>query len=222
MRKTFVGIAVALACLAPGAWASEYCVDRYEGEIQKVDGELAQLLKRQAAIDARVGEIYVALGKLATALVEASQKNPPDVQAIQKIGAEIAVLNREKAALENEGYGNQDRIVALKGNIPASLQGQLRGCIQASAPLNTLVNLAIQSLAILTTGGAALALPPKALYIDMSAVLNGYPTGGEKSVINQAREAALKALPFGLGNPRNDVGKTIRDPGRIVRCIFGC
>lgn len=109
--------------------------------------------------------------------------------------------------------------MSLKGVVPADLQGQLRGCVQASAPANKLVNLAIQALAIMSTGGASLALPPKALYVDMSAVLNGYPTGGSQSVINQARESALNALGLG-GN--NDIGNVVRDPGRVIRCIFGC
>lgn len=131
-------------------------------------------------------------------------------------------MNREKTDLESDGYKNQDRVVALKGVVPADLQGKLRGCVEATAPANRLVNLAIQALALVSTGGASIILPPKALYVDMSAVLNGYPTGGDSSVINQAREAALKALPGGLGDPGNDVGKVLRDPGRLLRCPFGC
>jgi hypothetical protein len=52
----------------------------------------------------------------------------------------------------------------------------------------------------------------------MSAVLNGYPTGGPNSVINQAREQALNAL--GIGGPNNTLGKTVRDPLGAVRDLF--
>lgn len=201
------------------ASAAEYCVNRYESEIAKVSAELSTLLRRQDQIDTRLAAIYVRQSAILTEIAIAAGKNPPDISTIQKLSAEAASLNREKAELETEGYGNQDRIVSLKGVVPADLQGQLRGCVQASAPANKLVNLAIQALAIMSTGGASLALPPKALYVDMSAVLNGYPTGGSQSVINQARESALNALGLG-GN--NDIGNVVRDPGRVIRCIFGC
>ncbi|VVP32077.1 hypothetical protein PS874_04264 [Pseudomonas fluorescens] len=220
MRKlTFI---VLISVVAPFASASEYCVDQYDSQITNVNSELGGVLKRQAGIDTRLAEIYIQTSKYAQELADAAVKVPPDVNTIQRVGKLIAELNREKTELEAEGFKNQDRIVALKGTIPADLQGKLRGCVEATAPANRLVNLAIQGLAILSTGGASLVLPEKSLYVDMSAVLNGYPTGGKHSVINEAREAALRALPGGLGNPDNDVGKTIRDPGRILRCLFRC
>lgn len=213
-------VAALILAVAPSfANAAEYCVNRYESEIAKVSTELTSLLKRQDQIDTRLAAIYVRQGIILSEIAVAAGKVPPDVQTIQKLSNEASSLNREKAELETEGYSNQDRIVALKGVVPADLQGRLRGCIEASAPANKLVNLAIQALAIMSTGGASLALPPKALYVDMSAVLNGYPTGGPQSVINEAREAALNALGLG-GN--NDVGNVFRDPGRVIRCLSGC
>jgi hypothetical protein len=215
-------IAIAIAAASHLSLASEYCVDQYNGQITNANSELGKLVARQNQIDKRLSDIYLKQSELSTAMAAAATKSPPDIAAIQALGKQIGDLNREKADLESEGYKNQDRIVALKVAIPAELQGRLRGCIEASAPANRLVNLAIQALAIISTGGASLTLPPKSLYVDMSAVLNGYPTGGSSSVINEAREAALKALPGGLGNPNNDVGRIIRDPGSVVRCIFGC
>ena len=200
------------------ASAGEYCLDQYNGQIQNINAELGGVLQRQSQIDGRVAEIYIKLSQLSAELAAAAGKMPPDIARIQALGQEIGTLNREKTDLEAEAFRNQDRIVALKGVIPAELQGRLRGCIEATAPTNKLVNLTIQALAILSTGGASLALPPKALYVDMSAVLNGYPTGGPNSVINEAREAALRALPGGLGSADNDVGRILRDPGSFIRC----
>ncbi len=220
MRK--LALIAFILLFTPFANATEYCVNQYNNTITQVNSELGGLTKRQSEIDERVAAIYVQVGQLSAHLAAAAGKVPPDVGIIQTIGKQIGDLNREKAQLESEGFNNQDRIVALKGVIPADLQGKLRGCVEATAPANRLVNLAIQAYAILSTGGASLTLPPKTLYVDMSAVLNGYPTGGDHSVINEAREAALKALPGGLGDPNNDFGRTVRDPGRIVRCLFGC
>jgi hypothetical protein len=204
------------------ASANEYCVSQYADQIGKANTELATIVKRQEQIDARIALIYQEQSKIAAEIANEAIKVPPNNSRIAELGKRLGEINREKTGLEQEGYNNQDRVVALKGVIPAELQGKLRGCVEASAPANNLVNLAIQTLAILSTGGASLTLPPKTLYVDMSAVLNGYPTGGDSSIINEAREAALKALPGGLGSSGNDVGKILRDPGRIIRCPFGC
>lgn len=217
LKYLVAGLLLTFSTLA----SADYCVDQYDEQITKVNAELGSLMKRQADIDKRVADIYVSLSKLSADLATAATKVPPDLKTIETLGKQISDLNREKTILEAEGYKNQDRAVQLKGVVPAELQGKLRGCVEATAPTNRLVNLAIQTMAILSTGGLSVTLPPKALYIDMSAVLNGYPTGGSHSVINEAREAALKALPFGLGSTDNDVGKTLRDPGRIVRCWLG-
>nr|CUV31751.1 exported protein of unknown function [Ralstonia solanacearum] len=219
MFKYFVmGIFLAHSALA----SADYCVDQYDGQITKVNTELGTLLKRQAEIDTRVAQIYVSVSKLSKDLADAAKKVPPDTGTIQRLGEQIADLDREKTLLEAEGYKNQDRAGQLKGVVPAELQGKLRGCVEATAPTNRLVNLAIQTIAIVSTGGAAVNLPPKALYVDMGAVLNGYPTGGSTSVINEAREAALRALPGGLGSDSNDVGKFLRNPVGVISCIFGC
>ena len=153
MRKLAAFVIIALA--APFASASEYCVDQYNDQITKVSNELGGLIKRQSEIDVRVAAIFVQVGSLSADLAAAAGKVPPDVSAIQTLGKQIGDLHREKTELEAEGYKNQDRIVGLKGVVPAELQGRLRGCVEATAPANRLVNLAIQALAIVSTGGRA-------------------------------------------------------------------
>jgi hypothetical protein len=213
-------VAFALVFAVSSARAQEYCLDQYDGAITAVSAELGSVVKRQAELDKRLTEIFTRTSGIAGEIAQAATKVPPDTATVQKLAAELYELNREKAKLETEAYGNQDRVVALKGAIPAELQGRLRGCVEASAPAGKIVNLTIQALAILSTGGASLLLPPKSLYVDMSAVLNGYPTGGPNSIINETRQKALDAL--GIGGKNNDIGKAVRDPGRVIRCIFGC
>ncbi len=220
-RGIFAVVVLTFSLLSQKAEASEYCVTKYNDAITKVSAELGSLISRQDQIDQRIGVIVDKIVDLSTQLAAASSHVPIDVNLIRQIGTQITALKSEEDALKSEGFRNQDRIVALKGFIPAGLEGELRGCVQASAPTNRLVNLAIQGLAILSTGGASLLLPPKTLYVDMSQVLNGYPTGGSGSVINKSREDALNAL--GLGGKNNDIGRTVRDPGRALRCMaFGC
>jgi hypothetical protein len=211
-------LAITALSFSPFTLADDYCANHYDAQIANVNSELGGLVKRESVIDARVASIFLDISKLSTQLATVASRSPPDVPTIQLLGRKISDLNAEKTALQNEGYKDLDRITALKGAIPAQLQGELRGCVEATAPTNNLVNLTIQALAILSTGGASLLLPPKALYVDMSAVLNGYPTGGPNSVINQARESALQAV--GLGGHGNSGGNFIRNPG----CVFhgGC
>jgi len=219
LRVLFLSFAMIAA--AGSAQAQEYCVDKYDAAITQVNAELGGLVKRQSAIDKRLAEILIRAGDIASEIAAAASKVPPDTAKIQQLSGELSNLKREKTDLEAEGFRNQDRVVALKGVIPVDLQGKLRGCVEATQGANKLVNLTIQILAILSTGGASLSLPPKSLYVDMSAVLNGYPTGGPHSVINEARESALNAI--GAGGENNDLGRAVRDPGRVIRCAFlGC
>jgi hypothetical protein len=218
MLKKLAGIVFYLALFSSHAQASTYCFSQYEEEIKKVNASLGSILTRTEQVQDRLRAIYVRTAAIGVEMANAATKVPPDVSTIQKLGQEQADLNKEKTRLEAEAYALQDQAVPLKGTIPAELQGKLRGCVAATAPADQLVNLTIQILAIMSTGGASLALPPKALYVDMGAVLNGYPTGGPDSAINQARQSALNAL--GIGGENNDIGKTIKDPVGAIRNLF--
>lgn len=225
-RKYIVGLALSAALnLVPvDAWASEYCVDKYQGQIEKVNSELGSIVRRQAYIDERLGVLFKEIIELTSQISAAASQSPPDTAEISRLSLMLQPKQRERVELEAESYKNMDRVNALKGVIPADLQGELRGCVEATAPANKLVNTAIQVVALLSTGGASVTLPPKALYVDMSAVLNGYPTGGSSSVINQSREAALNAL--GIGGQNNDIGRAVKDPvnevRRVVCGLFRC
>lgn len=205
--------------------ASEYCLDRYSSRITAVNAELGGDLTRLNVLQDQLRQISSDKDNASKTMVaiiksDPTLKDPADQQKMSALSAQFDTLDRQETSAKNEFFGLQDRVVALKGTIPADLQGELRGCIEAVKPANTLVNTVIQALAILTTGGASLALPPKALYVDMGQVLNGYPFGGDQSLVNKARNDVLNAL--GIGGANNDLGKIIKDPGRVVRCIFGC
>lgn len=223
MRYAFL-IAIALLSVPSISHASEYCLTRYDTRIASVNEELAVKLRRLDVLQDLLRKITEDKNTVSKEMVEIIKSDPDlsipaNKQRMVELSAKFDTLDRQEAASKTESYEIQDRVVALKGVIPADLQGELRGCIEAVKPSNQLVNTVIQALAILSTGGASVVLPPKSLYVDMGQVLNGYPTGGQNSVINKAREDALNALGLG-GN--NDIGNTVRDPGRVVRCWFGC
>lgn len=205
--------------------ASEYCLDRYNDRIANVDASLAASLKRLDQLQTeliRIKENKDGVSKAMAAVIkdDPTMQKPETREKLATLAAQFDTLDRQETSAKGESFELQDKIAALRGIIPADLQGELRGCIEAVKPANTTVNTVIQALAILTTGGGSLALPEKSLYVDMGQVLNGYPFGGDKALVVKAREDVLNAL--GLGGENNDIGKTVRDPGRVIRCLFGC
>lgn len=207
------------------AQASEFCLDRYNEDIRKVDVELSDKLTRLDALQTVLVNVRKDKDTTSKEMADIVRSDPTlsvpaNRDRMKYLSDQYDVLDRKETEAKNESFLIQDRVFVLKNKVPENLAGQLRGCVEAVAPANTLVNTVIQAIAIISTGGASLALPPKALYVDMGQVLNGYPLGGPKSVVNQTREAILNSL--GVGGENNDIGKVVRDPGRVVRCWFGC
>jgi hypothetical protein len=218
------GVAFGLM-ISSSAIASEYCYDRYETKIRSASGELADRLQRLNVLQTTLRETFerkdLASKEMANIVrTDPELKNPSNRARMVELSAQYDQLDKTEASAKNESFQIQDRVTALKSVVPADLQGELRGCVEAVKPANQAVNTVIQVLAILSTGGASLALPPKSLYVDMGQVLNGYPFGGNAALIPKARDDVLNAL--GIGGTNNEIGKVIRDPGRVVRCWFGC
>lgn len=221
-------IPTALAALgfmlsASPAYASEYCVKKYEASIRNADAELATILERQLFLDKEIPRLQGVMNSLSNELIAILQKDPqlsdPANRArVEVISREHAQASKQKDILEVEGYANRERAADLRTKVPAELGGQLRGCVEAVAPTNTLVNLTIQTLAMVMTGGASLLLPEKALYVDMGEVLHGRPLGGDNSVVNKARDDAMRELGI---NPKSTVGVVVRRPECIIKGIFG-
>lgn len=222
--KNFL-LAMFLALCGISAQASEYCLDRFNEDIRKSNVELSDKLTRLDALQTILVNVQKDKDATSKEMADIVRRDPTlsipaNRDRMKYLSEQYDVLDRKETEAKNESFQIQDRVFALKNTIPANLAGQLRGCVEAVKPANTLVNTVIQAIAILSTGGASLALPPKALYVDMGQVLNGYPLGGPQSVVNETRQAVLNAL--GLGGDNNDIGKIIKDPGRVIRCLFGC
>lgn len=193
------------------ATASEYCYSKYQSSIDSANGQLGAALKRISEIEEELTALRSEKDAAATRIAEIAATDPtsPD---IQKLAARIQEIDKSTAKLASEAFNLQDTVVSLKTTVPVELAGELRGCVEASRPANTLVNLTIQTLAIISTGGASLALPEKALYVDMSAVLNGYPLGGPDSTVIKARNDAAKALGINLEKDNGFIGNAVKNP----------
>lgn len=195
--------------------ASEYCIKRYEKNIQKVSVELSGRLNEQVELDESIRKVYEEqesiLAELGAILADDPElKNPENRERVTELTERSESNKRQRSELEQQGYANNDRIVELRDEVPIELQGKMRGCLQAVKPANTLVNFAIQGYALAATGGLSLLLPEKTLYVDMGEVLHGKPLGGDGALIPKARDDALDALGIG-----GDARIIIEDPKQI-------
>ncbi|WP_421313011.1 MULTISPECIES: hypothetical protein [unclassified Aeromonas] len=218
-------LAVLLTLCGISTHASEYCLERFNEDIRKANVELSDKLTRLDALQTILVNVQKDKDITSKEMADIVHRDPSlsiptNRDRMKYLSEQYDVLDRNETEAKSESFQIQDRVFSLKNTIPANLAGQLRGCVEVVKPANTLVNTVIQAIAILSTGGASLSLPPKALYVDMGQVLNGYPLGGPQSVVNETRQAVLNAL--GIGGENNDIGKIIKDPGRIIRCLFGC
>lgn len=208
-------LAAALAATMLGATgtanAGEHCYAKYRPQIAAANGELVTHLDRIKQLEAEITAEKAAKGAKASELAEIVTREGYSQRA-QQVANEIQALDKSITLKGAEVYQRQDRVLALKHQIQPQLAGEVRGCVDATKDATTTVNVLIQSLAILSTGPAAFAAPPKALYVDMSAVLHGYPLGGPKSAVNSARDAALKELGIG-----GDAATIIKDPAKPLR-----
>lgn len=220
LNRTIHKLVVLLPILSisVGVHASEYCVKRFEKDIGKANSELSSKLLEQVDIDkkirALIDERDVIAGQIASLI--ASDPNL-DKESTRK---KIAELSSEQSAkkvvqdkIEADGHSNNERIAQLRTSVPASVQGQLKGCLAAVTPVNTVVNFAIQGAALVATAGMSAVLPEKTLYVDIGEVLHGKPLGGDGALVPKARDDVLEALGIG-----GDAEKIIKDP----KCIFGC
>lgn len=200
------------------AEASEYCVRRFEGDINKVSADLSAVLIRQAELDKLITQSIVdrdaIAGQIAQVIASdselASEASRKKIAELSKIQSSKKI---EQDKWEAEGHVNNEKVVQLRGVVPASLQGELKGCLSAVTPANKIVNFAIQAVALVATAGASTSLHEKALYVDMGEVLHGKPFGGDKALIPKARDQILDGLGIG-----GDAKKVFKDP----KCIFGC
>lgn len=222
MRKILLTATIFFAAFGSSAMASEYCVKKYESGLRTADVDLAAILKRQVFIDAEIPRLQTVMNNLSSELIAILGKDPnlsiPANRArVDEISKEHAATSQAKAALELEGLSNRDRAYEYRVKVPAKLQGELNGCAQAVAPANSLVNLTIQTIALISTAGASTLLPQKTLYVDMGEVLHGKPLGGDDSFVVRARDDAMRELGI---NPASVPGVIIRRPECIIIGLF--
>jgi hypothetical protein len=183
------------------------------------------LLARQNFIDQRIPQLITQIASDGQQMVAILSADPDlsvaaDRTRFNVVGADMKAASAEEASLKDEGFKNEVRINQLKTTVPASLQGELQGCAQAVAPLDQLVNFYIQSIAILTTSGAAeIILPKRTLYVDMGEVLHGKPLGGDDSAVIKARNDAENAVGIHgdakkvIDNPIQGLGNALQGKG---------
>jgi hypothetical protein len=192
-RRAFVTGAVSI-CLSKAlpTFAIDKCTDAENAATQTIANQYDSVLKE---IDGRIAQC--------------NQKgiDPTKFPYFDKDGnLQVADLS----ALRSD-------LVAQKAKDQSDFDKQIKtDCINKIQPIQDVVDLAMK----FATLGISTVLPKHVTNVDVSEIMSGKPLGGNGAVIPDLRESALNAI--GAGGQNNDLAKVIRDPGRVVRCIFGC
>ena len=150
--------------------ASEYCINRFNSQISSANAELSSMLNRQLELDKRIMQLQNERNEIAgqIATIISIDPNLEKESSRQKI-TDLSKLQTEKKIeqdkLESEGHSNNERISKLRSTVPANLQGELKGCLEAVGPVNAFVNFAVQGIALVCTNGA---IPKISAFIKLS------------------------------------------------------
>lgn len=217
MKRTLAALMMSTALFAGSAvpsQASEYCFAKYETRISAANGELAGLLSRLEEIDKKIAAILSEKDRITDRIAAISEGGLTEAEQreLQNLSTRLGALKREQTALEQEGFAKSDRAKSLRTTVPAALQGELAGCVDAVKPANTGVNLTIQVLAALSTYGGSLLLPEKTLYVDMGQVLHGKPLGGKGAFVPKLRDDLAGAVGVDLEKDNGVIGNAIKNP----------
>lgn len=205
MSKFFLGLYVGMISffVSNTAFSHEFCVRRYEAELNAVHNEASNLLIRQANLDLEAQQLGAEEDKLPLLIQAALQEIPPNTELALRYTKRNSEINKRQDEIIAESFNIKNRLAALKGQLPADLGGKLESCIKDSAPANLAVNATLQAIAAYTLGPAAKFLPQKALYVDMSEIIvGGNIMGGPNSVPNQVKERINDILPKCNGCPK--------------------
>ncbi|WP_312411417.1 hypothetical protein [Pseudescherichia sp.] len=201
MKHQFI-FAFLLFLLSTTIVKAEYCDDQLYKDMSAVDTQLgdALLWQKNAQVEAvklqaarKIEQENIVLITKDTSL--GAEKKIEQITAHNSV---IADIQQREDSINSENSEKNKEIDSLKNKVPQALAEKAKECARQIAPLNLLVNIGIQGLALFFTDGASIILPEKALYVDMGEVVHGNVMGGPKSLPNQTKDAINKALGLHL------------------------
>ena len=90
---------------------------------------------------------------------------------------------------------------------------------ECNKDLQPIQDIVSASIAVATLGISEV-IPKHFTHVDVSQIATGKPLGGDSAFVPKLRDDVLDAI--GIGGKNNEIGKVVRDPVRVIRCIFGC
>jgi hypothetical protein len=191
MRQFFTCVALSTFAMCATARA-EYCQDQFTKDLTAANAESGSIMEWKKKNQDRAiylqGEIGVYRTSIQNALTSSGIPDADKLKLISNYAAGQKAAQEEIDAITKKNAEYNNRLNDLKGNVPQALQDKAKECANKLAPANLTVNLVVQGLAIYYTGGLALLLPQKTLYVDMGEVLNGNVMGGPHSAPNEAKD----------------------------------
>ncbi len=185
-----VALVCAVTMISQQTVASEYCERQFEKDLSGVNAELGAIYAWQKEHQATAEKLVLGKKAIDASIENATKASIPDAEKLKMISSYIQAKNdftAQEDKLVQENTAKLKRISELKGSVPQGLKDKAKSCAEEIAPINMVVNLAIQGLAMYFTDGDSLVLPKKALYVDMGEIMHGNVMGGPHSAPNDVK-----------------------------------
>ena len=193
MKRDLVLLAVvAIGLGAVSSAHAEYCEDQFYKDMAKVNEKLGADLEWQRDKQSEALKLMSAKDieskTIATIASKADLTAQDKVAQIQAHSTVISDIQDQLKIINDQNATKNQEINDLKTAVPQSLVSKAQECARKIAPLNLIVNLAVQGLALFFSDGASAVLPAKALYVDMGEVASGNLMGGSHSAPNEIKD----------------------------------
>lgn len=190
-RRLIIAAAFATVIYPSISFSHEFCVRRFQSELEGADTEAANLLIENANLDLEYQKLGTEEDALPALILSALSQVPPNTEVAQQLAERGNQINSRQTAITERAFIIKNRLAQLQGQLPKDLSDKLQDCIEKSAPANAMVNTTLQAIAAFILGPSASFLPEKAIYVDMSEILvGGNILGGPDSVPNEIIEGA--------------------------------
>ncbi|WP_321885013.1 hypothetical protein [Burkholderia cenocepacia] len=171
---------------------AEYCEDQFYKDMasvnEKLGADLVWQRDKQSEALKLISAKDIESKNIATIASRADLSAQDKVAQIQAHSAVISDIQNKLTAINDQNVAKNQEINELRTTVSQSLVAKAQECAKKIAPLNLIVNIAVQGLALFFTDGASAVLPAKALYVDMGEIASGNLMGGSHSAPNEIKD----------------------------------
>lgn len=148
-RRLIIAAAFATVIYPSISFSHEFCVRRFQSELEGADTEAANLLIENANLDLEYQKLGTEEDALPALILSALSQVPPNTEVAQQLAERGNQINSRQTAITERAFIIKNRLAQLQGQLPKDLSDKLQDCIEKSAPANAMVNTTLQAIAAL-------------------------------------------------------------------------